>query len=169
MNIQEALSKVAPYNAESSYSEFSKIMENAYTEISFWGGRRVYSVGYKGSVSLEDIFQKMDDLVDSHPHFSEEERKIGKVIEAKRDRLYKISDDQEEKVNFITNFFMGVIHFFTPKQNQMYDRRLDARSFDDYTAEQYKKKFGLEPTDEPIGHLGGRDPYKRIPVYWAPN
>lgn len=168
MNIQTALSRVAPYNAETSYGEFAKVMENAYTEISFWGSRRVYSVGYKGSVSLEDIFQKMNDLIDSHPHFNEEERKIGKVIEAKRDMLYHISYDQEEKVNFITSFFMGVVNLFTPKLDQIYDRWLGSRSFERYTAKQYVENFNSEPKDKPSGYVIDRNPNKGLPVYWAP-
>lgn len=145
MNIQTVLNGIAPYTVDRSYAEFGKVMENAYTELSFWGSRRVYSVGYKGSITLEDTIQKMNDLIDSHPHFSEEERKTGKAIQTKISILFDISSHQEDKAGYITEFFMIVLSLFTPKQDQLFDKWLSARSYDLYTLQQYRQTFNSSP------------------------
>ncbi|MGZ3633996.1 MAG: hypothetical protein ACXWM7_06925 [Parachlamydiaceae bacterium] len=74
MNIQTVLNSITPYNKQ-SYETFAKVMKNAYIELSFWGGRNVYAIGYEGSIPLVDLAQRITDLVDSHPEFSLEERK----------------------------------------------------------------------------------------------
>lgn len=169
MNIQTVLSGITPYDSVRSYGEFAKIMDNAYIVLSFWGNRNVYAVGYNGSVYLEDVVRKMNDLIDSHPQFNEEERAIGKAIEAKVSSLYRISTDQEKNVGYITKFFMIAIDLFTPIQNQMYDIWLSARSYDKYTSQQYRAAFNSDPIrKKPDSYVVDKDPRKGIPVWWAP-
>ncbi|MBA2367708.1 MAG: hypothetical protein H0V82_01635 [Candidatus Protochlamydia sp.] len=45
MNIHSALNDKTSYT-EHSYLNFASLVENAYVELSFWGTRNVYAIGY---------------------------------------------------------------------------------------------------------------------------
>lgn len=171
MNVQTVLSSVTPYDAEHSYADFAKVMDNAYIELSFWGGRNVYAVGYSGSVYLEDLCLKLVALVDSHPEFSQEERVIGISMQNKLEKLYKISEAQEAKANFITSFFMNVTMLFigTINGDFFYDGVSDYMPFNYCTAKQYKEITGEDPDYKiSVGSFRKHDMKGSIRIWNAP-
>lgn len=110
MNIETALNNITSYNPETSYQTFLDIMDKATIQISIWGERKVYVVGYSGSVQLEEICEKVIALSKSYPQFNEEERQIGRQIQNKIGVLEKISDTQFENcrnpITYIYQFIM---------------------------------------------------------------
>lgn len=142
MNIQTVLSGTTPYN-ETSYMDLAKVVENSYTELSFFGNRDVHAVGYTGSVRLEYMAQRVADLVTDHPEFSQTERKLGYSIENKIYKLYEVTLDQEYTVNFITAFFRGLRNFFS--SDSIHDKILKFSLFDRCTLKQYREVTGREP------------------------
>lgn len=111
MDIQTVLDGAVPYNAR-SYEIIAEVIDGAYVELSFWGGRNVYSMGHSGSISLIDLAQKIIDLVASHPNYSHEEQKLGLLFEKKLERLDHISTHQQQRANFLTQFFMMLMAVF---------------------------------------------------------
>jgi hypothetical protein len=125
MDLQTALNGVIPYNAN-SYAELAEIMENADIELSFWGGRNVYAVGYSDSIPLYDLVQKVIDLANSIPHYnveaenlgmSAEEIRLGILIEGKISNFYDTSCQQVKDANFITKFFLEILAFFSYRES----------------------------------------------------
>jgi hypothetical protein len=149
MNIQTVIRDAVPYN-ENSYSNFSKVMENAYIELSFWGSRNVYSVGYSNSISLQELAEKMSSLVKSHPEFSQEERAMGKTIQNKISSLYVISCNQVDRMGLIRSFIFSLIELFTDRSSTLYDVATE-RPFDYCTAKQYEEISGRIPTSRCVG------------------
>lgn len=111
MDIQTVLDGAIPYNSR-SYATFAEVMDGAYIELSFWGGRNVYSMGYSESIALTDLAQKIIDLVASHPNYSDEEQNLGLLFEKKLKQLYKTNEHQEKRANFLTQFFIILIGLF---------------------------------------------------------
>lgn len=170
MNIQTVLNGVTPYNAEHSYATFSKLMEKSYTELSFWGSRNVYVIGYQGSVLLEDVMRKVDHLIESHPHFSEGERVIGKDIEEKISQLYSISIGQKKKSSYITSIFMIIIIWCTPREKRIYNMALEFKGYSFYTKKQYEEIFNVSPREKKIiGYIGDKKLPNSIPIWRNPN
>lgn len=145
MDIFTTLNKVVPYNAQQSYSDFANVMKDAYIELSFWGGRNVYAIGYEGSIPLGDIAQIVMDLVESHPEFNERERKLGLIVQDKIRSLYNISEHQVEKANIITRIFITLREIFTPVTESVDERVFESNRFDYCTANQYTKITGKDP------------------------
>lgn len=151
-NVQSALNEIIPYNKDSSYETFTNIVDKAYVELSFWGNRNVYSLGYTGCISLQELAEKVRALVDSHPQFSAEERKIGKVIQDKISVLDDISWNQYQRVRFIRGFFFTIIGVITQRSSCLIDAMDDAHPFNYYTAQQYRETYGKEPNHrDPTG------------------
>lgn len=169
MSIQSVLNGIIPYS-DHSYANFAKVLDKAYVELSFWGSPNVYSVGYSGSISLQELAEKVRALVDFHPEFSEEERKIGKIIQNKVSLLDDIADDQERRVGFIRSCIFTVIEFFTERSSLLYDAMLKADPFDYCTAKQYRKICGKDPKSKPAGKFCEKEvPQKHVLIWQYPN
>lgn len=165
MNIQEQLRGLIPYKEE-SYPIFAKTLNDAYVELSFWGSRDVYSTEYSGSIPLQELAEKVRELVDSFPEFSEEERKFGTIIQNKVLTLYDISSEEEKQVGLIRTCIFGVIECFTSRSSRLYDAILEATPFDYCTAKQYEEIFGESPVGFPVGEFRKKEyPKNHVPIW----
>lgn len=143
MNIQTVIEGIVPYN-ENSYSDFLKVIDKSYVELSFWGNRNVYAIGYSGSISLKELAKKTSSLVSSHPEFSQKEREIGKTIQNKISLLYDISCEQESKMGLIRRLISGFIDLFSERSSWLFDE-VEKTPFDYCTAKQYEEITGIIP------------------------
>lgn len=147
MYLADKLCSVTPYN-KSSYTDLKAIVDNSYTQLTL-GGRRVYAMGYAGSVSLKELVQKVEDLVDSNLEFSEDERSIGVSVFSSFETLYAISRDQEKRVNWVTALFLWIQESIWDGCGCNVGNMLQGNStFDCYTEKQAKEVFGSIPDDD---------------------
>ena len=94
MNIEKSLSQAQ------TFAELLPIAQRAHAEVSFLGARYVHVNGYEGSLSLDALAERVEELVDENFEFDESERACGKEIASLIDRIY-LNSDRALKDSFI--------------------------------------------------------------------
>jgi hypothetical protein len=146
MSTQQVLNGITPYSGQ-SYATLAKVVDKAYVELSFWGTPYVYSQGYTGCVSLQELAEKVRALVDVNPHFSAEERAVGKIIQERVSILYAMSNDQYNRVGCIGSIVFVVIEYFTSRSLLLKGAVDKAQVFDYYPGAQFKEIYHRNPDE----------------------
>lgn len=129
---------VVPYN-EHSYQILNDFIRDAHSSLSFFGEHRVYSKDNTEYIPLIELMEKISELVESNPHFSDEECLTGENIERKISELYDEAIEQGERASLITKFFMLIFSL-----NSIVDGNYLYNAFSEMPSFSYArvKKFG---------------------------
>lgn len=94
---------------ESAFSihALKPLVEQATTEVSFWGTRYICVHGHEGTLSIDSLASRVMDIAEKQRFtFSEEERLEGMVISEKIDLLYRTNDAKVKLRNYFTQLFV---------------------------------------------------------------
>lgn len=86
----------------SSFSDLRPIVEQAEVKISFWGCRSVHVNGYEGSLSIDDLPERVFEIIRTRSDFSRNELSDGRVLEARITRLYDEETEVIKQSHFLT-------------------------------------------------------------------
>ncbi len=119
------ISQITKYN-ENSYEQLHDFMKNSYVTLTFFGGRRVRAIGYKGSIAADELALKVLNLYQSHKEINIDEHNLLIKVEIKIKKIEKIKDDIIKHANLITRFFGWLRDFvyytiFNPSVSDPYD------------------------------------------------
>lgn len=157
MDIAESLKTINNFNDLDTFLESGKV------KITFWGKRVVSVDGYKRSIEIDRIVDKFISIMKNNTEFDESERPLLKKVTASIDSLYQQSDILMSKANFLTRLFESIVFLFSrnscskqrwnwdisDNENYYYcvDNNIGYHHICNlYTASQYKKVFGKEPS-----------------------
>jgi hypothetical protein len=85
-----------------SFRELCSYTQRAHPHISFFGRRYISVEGCTGTVDINELPQRVLELIKQDPHFNEEERSHGKTIASRIDRLYHHSEELLADTNLCT-------------------------------------------------------------------
>ena len=151
MDIQKTLSETR------TMAEFLPIVRNASAEFSFWGARYVSVEGYDGSLSVDALAERIEELVDKNYEFDETERACGKEITSLIDRIYVDSDKAHKHACFLSKLFyiirqvLANIFYYKcnpPMTRYLWEYCSENKLFEYYTRQQYINVFKIPPIDE---------------------
>jgi len=138
-----------------TFTTLLPLIQKAHPNISFWGQRYVHIVGHKGTWPIDTLVDHVLKMVERNFDFNEEERKAGKEIASLIDRLYVISDDQTQHLNYLTYIFCKLRDWWTRDlEANGYGPRFqwhDGKNkiFEYYTKTQYQIVFQSSPSHIP--------------------
>lgn len=130
-----SINDVTSYNEE-SYRVLKNFIDDSYIELSVFGYRNVYSLGHKGCITFEYLVKKIDYFVKSNPLYDTSgSHTVDSTIADNIWKLYKISEEQIERANFITLFFLEIFNiFFKPYHHPLLmDYLMDTESLSSNT------------------------------------
>jgi hypothetical protein len=135
-----------------SFSEILAIAENSQEHVSFFGARYVTVVGYSGSLHIDDLAFRVQQMVKENPHFNEEGRDSGKKLIPLIDGLFEKNDQRLEGRNGFTRFLAGwrddinLIHY-NDKGPRFYWEHCESKwVFYYYSKEQYEAVYNESPS-----------------------
>jgi len=153
-------------NGIADLSDLEDLLQDAQLKVSVWSGRQVIVDGYRGSVRLVDLINKVYELVRKNPHFSAKERAYGKQVAQVINELYSKADHIKECA--VDLRFKYACYFFSVlKDTSLVDDHIlmcwewkDHEMFKYYTKEQWERQFKA-PLPCPIGKAitGRKDLY----------
>jgi len=122
------------------------LIDTAQAKTTFWGSRVIEINGFKGSVYLDDIANKIlmagnqrleaDDLTPA-------ERIAGIEIVRKLENLYQVTDAQIRNSNFFTRLLNWIREFsFIPYTTRFYMQETAEEKFRAYSKEKFLQQFG---------------------------
>ncbi|WP_042279562.1 hypothetical protein [Candidatus Protochlamydia sp. R18] len=132
-------------------TELFSIVKNAKENISFWGYRYIYIVGYENTLPIDALASKLIELVRVDFDFSEDERLIGKSITPIIENLYEQNKKRINDKNWFTQIICKIRDLWKFNKEGGYGIKFEwdnyfwKDTFDYYTEYQYKKIFNKDP------------------------
>jgi hypothetical protein len=127
-----------------SFKELNDLIQEADAYISIFGGRFVTIPGKVGSLYINEIVDKVTNLVERNFEFSEKDRDIGRLIVSKIDFFYQKTDQHQNKRNIITRMLSIVRECLDYIKNDW--EICENEIFEFYTRSQFESVFGRPPT-----------------------
>ncbi len=82
-----------------SLADLCRTVADAKPYMSFWGNHCITVPGYRGSILMEDLEHRVEELVEKNPHFNEEERSHGSYVINELSVLETIVEHVDRNVN----------------------------------------------------------------------
>jgi len=150
MSVQNSHMQTAILEAR-SFVALVPLIQKAHPNISFWGQRYIHLVGHKGTWPIDTLVDHVLKMVKSNFDFNEVEREAGKEIASLIDRLYVISNDQTQHLNYVTYILCKFRDWWTSNVEahgygpRFYWQNGENKIFEYYTKTQYQIVFKKEP------------------------
>ncbi len=138
-------------NSVSSIQEFYDHLHRGKPFVSFWGNRFVMIDSQYAA--LDSLPGSVWRLVKKNPHFSAEEREIGREIEKQVGSFYKETKKLARTRNLISRLFYSIIEWWIRNVKDFgYGDRMQwkgTKVFNTFSEPQYRKQFGCPPPIPP--------------------
>ncbi len=107
LNIKNVID--APYKSPQTYRSLLDLLNQATADISFWGTRDIAVLSYLGTYSIDDLLERVDNLVTENREFNQEERSMGLELVH---RINALDNESQQKLSskwFWTRFFVSFL------------------------------------------------------------
>ncbi len=138
----------APYESPKTYRNLLDFLNQATTDISFWGTRHIAVPSYLGAYSIDDLMERVDRLVTENREFNLEERSIGIELV---NRINSLDNESLQKLSSKWVWTRLFVYFREKGLSCVRDigEYYNANFAEYYTRDQYKNSFGKYPDTEP--------------------